>query len=120
MKPQNQNDISDGEAAEKKLESPVCVGCPDSDQCRKVWSAPNRGPFTAVGLSLSSILVFLLPLAGAIFVGGLMRAISEKSSTFREILAAVVGLVIGIGLARLLMPLIRKHFYVGSEKETGS
>ncbi len=120
MKPQNQIDSFDSDNAEKQLENPVCVGCPDSDQCRKVWSAPNRGPFTAVGLSLSSIVVFLLPLAGAIFVGGLMRAMSEEPSTVLEILAAVVGLVMGIGLARLIMPLIRKRFYVGSEKKTGS
>ena len=120
MKPQKQLEKSDSGEADEKPASSVCVGCPDSDQCRKVWSVPNRGPFTAVGLSLSSIVVFLLPLVGAIFVGGLMRAISEKPSTFREIVAAVVGLVMGIGLARMIMPLIRKFFYVGSEKDTNS
>ncbi|MBN2375232.1 MAG: SoxR reducing system RseC family protein [Sedimentisphaerales bacterium] len=120
MEARKQLEKTESGGVDEKPMSSVCAGCPDSDQCRKVWSASNRGPFTAVGLSLSSMVVFLLPLAGAIFAGGLMRTILEKPSTFWEIVAAVAGLVVGIVLARMIMPLIRKRFYVSSEKDAGS
>ena len=93
-------------------EEPVCSGCPDSDKCRQVWSMPNRGPFTSGGLLLSSILAFLLPILTAIIAGAVAHwarpAVSE--SPWWVIVAALVGLFVGVIIARLLMPLIKKYF----------
>ncbi len=73
---------------------------------------PNQGPFTAAGLTLSSILVFLLPIITAIIAAAVTHEfIPPQANTTRwEIAAVVVGLIIGAVLARMLLPLIKKHF----------
>ena len=93
-------------------EQPVCSGCPETDKCRQVWSMPNQGPFTAAGLTLSSILVFLLPILTAIIAAAVTHAfIPPQAETTRwEIAAAVGGLIVGAVLALMLLPLIKKHF----------
>lgn len=96
-----------------QTDNTYCDGCSDADNCRKAWSAPRRGPFSAAGLSLGSALVFLLPLVTAIIAAAVyhyLKAPSEKFS-LGQVLAAAAGLLIGACLARLLLPSIRKHFH---------
>ena len=96
-----------------QAENKPCHGCPDEDSCRKVWSQPNRGPFSATGLSLGSALVFLLPLVTAIIAGALFHRYKGQPDHFSlgEVLAAMGGLLAGVLLARMLLPLIRKYFH---------
>jgi hypothetical protein len=91
----------------------MCKGCPQGDECRKVWSAAHRGPFTPMGLTLGSALVFLLPIATAIAAGVLVRELTQGANhaTIAQILAAVGGLVLGAFGAWLLMPVIKKRYY---------
>jgi len=100
--------------ADKTNESEaMCKGCPQGDECRKVWSAVNRGPFTPTGLSLSSALVFLLPIATAISAGAVVRELTKGANytTMAQALAAGGGLIVGALAAWLLMPVIKKRFY---------
>ena len=91
----------------------LCVGCSASDKCPNVWSAPRRGPFNPIGLSLASALVFLLPLvAGTI---GVVLARPDDSAvgagvTFWEVAAALGGLGVGSAAAWLTLPIIRRRF----------
>jgi hypothetical protein len=96
-----------------QAENKICDGCPDADSCRKVWSQPNRGPFSATGLSLGSALVFLLPLVTAIIAGAIFHRYKGQPDHFSpgEVLAATGGLLAGALLARTLLPLIRKYFH---------
>ena len=99
---------------EKTSESEaMCKGCPQGDECRKVWSAGNRGPFTPTGLTLSSALVFLLPLVTAISAGAVVRELTQGANhaTMVQILAAVGGLALGVLVACLVMPVIKKRYY---------
>jgi len=91
----------------------MCEGCPQGDECRKVWSAAYRGPFSPTGLSLSSALVFLLPIATAIAAGALVRELTKGANytTMAQALAAAGGFVLGALVAWLLMPLLKKRFY---------
>ena len=97
---------------DKKSEA-MCKGCPQGDECRKVWSAAHRGPFTPTGLSLSSALVFLLPIATAIAAGAVVRGLTKGANhaTMVQILAAVGGLALGVLVACLVMPVIKKRYY---------
>ena len=100
------------QSANSPPEEPVCGGCPEADKCRSVWSLPNRGPFNSVGILLSSILAFLLPVILAIVASGAARAMTLPSDDTRagEIAAAAIGLMVGIVIAWRLMPLVKKHF----------
>ena len=100
----------------------MCKGCPQGDECRKVWSAGNRGPFTPTGLSLSSALAFLLPIATAISAGAVVRVITKGANytTMAQALAAGGGLVLGAFAAWLLMPVIKKRFYARRTEENNS
>ena len=91
----------------------MCKGCPQGDECRKVWSAANRGPFTPTGLSLSSALVFLLPIATAIAAAAIAKAFLKEDTyaTIIQFVAAGGGFVLGALVACLLMPLLKKRFY---------
>jgi len=89
----------------------ACDGCPGADRCRQVWSMPNRGPLTAGGLSLAGATAFLLPILTAIIAGAVAHSYLPNSVLFWQILAVVIGLIAGCLLARMIMPLIRKHFY---------
>lgn len=100
-----------------------CAGCPTSDTCRQVWSLSRRGPFSPVGLSLSSAVAFLLPIITAIIAGVLADAylsgpepLADPSvgNTFSLwiVIAVFVGLAVGAGVAWLIMPFIRRHFHV--------
>ena len=91
----------------------VCKGCPQGDECRKVWSAIHQGPFTPTGLTLVSALVFLLPIATAITTGAVARTLTKDSNhtTMIQALAAGGGLVFGAFIAWLLMPVIKKRYY---------
>ena len=86
----------------------VCLSCPQADECRDVWARPNKGPFNAVGLVISSILAFILPILTAIIAAALVK--SRQGATGKQILAAFIGLLIGVGLAACLIPLVRKWF----------
>jgi ABC-type nickel/cobalt efflux system permease component RcnA len=111
---QNYNQINKPSEPEE-----MCQGCPQGDECRKVWSAAPRGPLTPTGLSLSSALVFLLPIATAIAAGAIVREITKGAnhSTIAQALAAGGGLILGAFAAWLLMPVIKKRFYEhGNEK----
>ena len=90
-----------------------CTGCPQKHLCRKVWAMPNRGPLSPAGLSLGSVLVFLLPLLTAIITGAVVHHLIAGTESFSpwEIVAAAAGLVLGAFIAWLIMPLIRKRFY---------
>ena len=100
------------DAANPAPDEPVCSGCPEADKCRQVWSMPNQGSFTSAGLTLSSILVFLLPIITAIIAAALTHTFfpPQANSTRWEIAAALVGLIVGAGLALILLPLIKKYF----------
>ena len=94
-----------------------CRGCGHADQCRQVWSQAPKGRLGPAGLSLGSAVAFLLPLAGAIGAGGMAHHYvigSQNDLTavaiWMEIAAAMGGLVLGIILARFIMPLIGERF----------
>lgn len=91
----------------------MCKGCPQGDECRKVWSAAYRGSFTSTGLSLSSALVFLLPIATAIAAAAIAKGFlkQETYTTIIQFVAAGGGFVLGAFVAWLLMPVIKKRFY---------
>ena len=104
--------MNDNKPINGSKDEPVCSGCPQADKCRQVWSMPNQGPFTSAGLTLSSILVFLLPIFIAIIAAAITHAfIPPQANTTRwEIAAAVLGLIVGAVLALMMLPLIKKHF----------
>ena len=108
---------SDEEKEYRGPDDPACAGCPHSDPCRQVWSRPNQGPLTSGGLLISSILVFLLPIVCAIVAGGLYQSYRADSdgSSWLVYLAALGGLLIGVFIAWLTMPVVKKNFY----QETG-
>jgi len=101
------------EVERAKESEEVCKGCPHGDECRKVWSATHRGPFTPTGLTLGSALVFLLPIATAITTGAVARTLTKGANhtTMVQALAAGGGLVFGAFIAWLLMPVIKKRYY---------
>ncbi len=88
--------------------SDACSSCPQSDECRDVWAKPNKGPFSAVGLVISSILVFILPIVTAIIAAAIVK--SRQGATGKQIVAALIGLLIGVGLAACFTPLVRRRF----------
>lgn len=104
-----------GAAAEsptaKSTEPSVCTGCPEAHKCRAAWSAPHQGPFSAVGLSLGSVLAFLLPITTAIIAAASVHAHqTDPPSVLWDIIAAAFGMFLGAAIAMLVMPLIKKHF----------
>ena len=105
---------TDGDTAE-----PFCRGCAQQDQCRRVWSGPKRDPLTPAGLSLASAVAFLLPLLTCILGGALaVHLFRESDNTFLfQALGAIFGLILGIALARLIMPFIRKRFHESAPRK---
>ena len=92
----------------------ICASCPNAHQCREVWSSPRRGPFSPTGLSLSSAVVFLLPIVSAISAGALAENFMADVDGFSHGLAVamVTGLLLGIFAAWLILPAIKKRFPV--------
>jgi len=97
----------------QETSSGFCVGCPDEDKCRRVWSQPHKGPLNAAGLVISSGLAFLLPLLTAIMAGAVVHSFKDATNHVLawEIGAALAGLLVGAMAAWSLMPLLRKRFY---------
>ena len=108
-----------GEPADKKpsqtSNSPesCCSGCSQHDSCIQVWSAPNKGPLTPIGVVLASVLAFLVPLLVAICGGVLARTCLPNSQniTLGQVACVGGGFLLGAMLAWLTMPLIRKRFH---------
>jgi len=90
-----------------------CAGCSQHDSCIQVWSAPNKGPLTPIGVVLASVLAFLVPLLAAICGGVLARTYlpSSQNITLGQVACVVGGFVVGGLLAWLAVPLIRKRFH---------
>lgn|GEM_PF-3201809 len=105
--------ISEKSGDSERRTGQVCTGCPQADQCREVWSIPRRGPFTPTGLSLSSALVFLLPLVTAIIAGVIFQArmTAEKGINFWGFMVVGIGFLAGVFMAWLIMPFMKKHFH---------
>ena len=89
-----------------------CHGCPSQDACRQVWGIERRGSLTPIGLSLASIMVFLFPIITAILAGVLAGSYTTNAEypILWQGIGGVTGFIVGVLLARLIMPLIRKRF----------
>ena len=90
----------------------ACDGCGQKHLCREVWAEPNRGPLSAAGVLVGSMLVFLLPILAAIIAAAVAGNYTDAGTEFSvgQVIAAVCGLVAGAFIAWLLMPLVRKRF----------
>ena len=106
---------ADCELEEQGAERSVCGGCPHTDQCREVWGAGRRGPFSAVGLTLGSAAAFLLPWVTAILGAVAVRRLEGVREGFSvgQGLGALGGLLLGGVGAWLVMPMIRRRFGAG-------
>jgi len=89
-----------------------CHGCPSQDACRQVWGIERRGSLTPIGLSLASIMVFLFPIITAISAGAMAGSYTTnaKYPILWQGISGITGFIVGVLLARLIMPLIRKRF----------
>ena len=89
-----------------------CSGCPQADACRHVWSTPRRGQFSPAGLSLSSGLAFLLPILTAIVATALAHPYAPPQARFSmiEAVAGLGGLSVGVAVAMLIIPLVKRRF----------
>lgn len=88
----------------------VCSGCSQEEACRRVWAMPSRGPLTGAGLSLSSALVFLLPLGTAIVGGGLVRwHVPGEEGVLWQGAGVAGGLVVGGACAWLVMRVVKRR-----------
>ena len=89
-----------------------CKDCFHADRCRQVWSESPGGTFSPAGLSLASLVAFLLPLVTAIVAGAAAHIylIDQDNAPMAEIAAALAGLLAGAALAWLFMPSLKKHF----------
>ena len=99
------------QATDQQGRPEACAGCPQEHACREVWAKSNEGPFTAGGLVLASVVAFLLPLLTAVAGGVLVRAWAPTAAAPWLLAGAAGGLVVGVALARLTMPFLRKHFH---------
>ena len=106
------NNPSDKFDTSDMTESIHCPGCPHNDACRQVWGIERRGSLTPIGLSLASIMVFLFPIITAILAGALIGSYTTDAEypILWQAIGGVAGLIVGVILARLIMPLIRKRF----------
>ena len=91
----------------------ACSGCPQADACRHVWSTPRRGPFNPVGLTISSGLAFLLPILTAIVAAALAHPYAPPQARFSliEAAAGLGGLFVGVAVAMLIIPLVKRRFH---------
>ena len=89
-----------------------CHGCPSEDACRQVWGIERRGSLTPIGLSLASIMVFIFPIITAILAGALIGGYTAEAKypILWEGVGGIAGFIVGVLLAKLIMPLIRKRF----------
>jgi len=89
-----------------------CQGCPSRDACRQVWGISRRGSLTPISLSLASIMVFLFPIITAISAGTLAGSYTTDAEypILWQVVGGAAGFIVGVLLARLIMPLIRKRF----------
>lgn len=89
-----------------------CPGCSHNDACRQVWGISRRGSLTPIGLSLASIMVFLFPIITAISAGALAGSYTTDAEypILWQTVGGAAGFIVGVLLARLIMPLIRKRF----------
>ncbi len=90
------------------MEGHACSNCPNTDKCREVWAEENRGPLSPGGLAISSVIAFLFPLAVAILAGAVGKTM--KVTENMVILYSLVGLIIGAGVAAVLVKVIKKRF----------
>lgn len=92
---------------------PACAGCPHGDKCREAWGAAQGGSFSTGGISVASVLAFLLPWVAAIAAAAAVQAHYGGTGKFSPAaaLAGLGGLAAGALLARLLMPWVRKRFH---------
>jgi len=98
------------ERAGSRPDEQVCNGCSQEETCRRVWAMPSQGPLTGAGLSLSSALVFLLPLGTAIVGGGLVRwHVGSGQGVLWQGAGVVGGLVMGAACAWLVMRVIKRR-----------
>lgn len=104
-------DDESGQEPGQQEQPAVCVGCPQEHTCRDVWAKGNEGPFTPGGLVLASVVVFLLPLVTAVAGGVLVKKWAPQAGAAWLLAGAAGGLIMGAFLARLIMPLLRKHFH---------
>ena len=117
------NNIADCDSSgNSAAEQSACQGCPHTDQCRDVWGAARRGPFSAAGLSLGSAAAFLLPWVTAIAGAVVVRGFEAERAGFSagQALGALGGLLLGGVGAWLVMPMIRKWFGADADDGPGS
>jgi len=104
--------MNDSDIENKEEDHFACAGCGQRHLCRDVWAKPNQGPLSSTGLLVGSMLVFLLPILTAIVAAAIAGNYYtvEKEFSGVQALAAAGGAIAGVVVARLAMPLVRKHF----------
>ncbi len=96
----------------ERREPESCRGCVQTDMCREVWASENKGPLSPAGLVLASMTAFFVPVLTAIGGGVVAHALWSEAEHAGGIQAGgvVVGLAVGVGLAWLLMPVVKRYY----------
>jgi len=103
--------MNDSDIDNKEEDHFACAGCGQRHLCRDVWEKPNQGPLSSTGLLVGSMLVFLLPILTAIIAAVIAGNYTvEKDFSGVQAMAAAGGAIVGVIVAWLGMPLVRKHF----------